>query len=278
MNSDFLDAFYTCIQTGNFTKAAKRLSITQSALSQRIKNLEEDLATTLLIRDRAGLKLTESGEVLLRYCKKKLQAESELMTELKPGRDAKKQSPLSGLIRIGGYSSVNRSKILPALSPLLKAYSELSIRMVTREVHELRPLLQSGEIDFMILDHEFKKDGVVSVKIGTEKNVLVQKRGYAGADIFLDHDEDDTTTLNYLKKKSSAGIERRYLDDIDGVIDGVILGLGRAVVPLHLIETIKNIEIVDEERFVKNEIYLHYYEQSFYSRLHEAVVSAISCV
>ena len=271
MNSLFLDAFYACVQAGSFTQAAKRLSITQSALSQRIKNLEEELATTLLIRDRAGLKLTEDGEKVIRYCKMKREAESALHSELQKGSKSGSLG-LSGLIRIGGYSSVNRSIVLPALTPLLKQNPALSIRLVSKEMYELKPLLQSGEIDFMILDQELKREGVVSKQIALEKNVLVQKRGYSGPDIYLDHDEEDQTTLQYLKIKNASSLNRRYLDDIYGVIDGVKNGLGKAVVPLHLVHSLREIEILHPEKSMKSGVFLHFHEQTFYSRLHQEVV------
>ena len=272
MNSLFLEAFFTCVQMGSFTKAAKRLSITQSALSQRIKNLETELATTLIIRDRAGLRVTPSGEEVVRFCKMKLEAETELRSKLhsKPG------GHLAGLIRIGGYSSVNRSLILPALSPILKRNPEVSIRLVTQEIHELMPLLQSGEIDFMVVDREVERDGVASHLLGWEKNVLIQKKGYGCAEIYLDHDEEDLTTLNYFKLKSASSLKRRYLDDVYGVIDGVKNGLGKAIVPLHLISQSKNIEILNPEKVIKSPIYLHYYEQAFYARLHHEVVTHLT--
>jgi DNA-binding transcriptional LysR family regulator len=279
MNSLSLDAFYACVQTGSFTQAAKRLSITQSALSQRIKNLEEELATTLLIRDRAGLKLTETGERVVRYCKMKQEAETELKMHLqRGGKGGAKSQELNGLIRLGGYSSVNRSLIIPALAPLLRQHPGVSIRLVTKEMHELKPLLQSGEIDFMVLDHELKRDGLITKTIGFEKNVLIQKRGFASPDIYLDHDEDDLTTLNYLKAKPRAQVHRRYLDDIYGVIDGIKNGLGKAVVPLHLVHRLKDIEILNPEKSIKSPIVLHYFEQSFYSILHQEVVKALSQV
>ncbi|MFM8314231.1 MAG: LysR family transcriptional regulator, partial [Deltaproteobacteria bacterium] len=69
ISSSQLDAFFACSQTGNFTKAAKLLHLTQSALSQRILNLEGELQTTLFIRERNGIRLTSAGRELVQYCR-----------------------------------------------------------------------------------------------------------------------------------------------------------------------------------------------------------------
>lgn len=141
---------------------------------------------------------------------------------------------------VGIESFGKRSLILPALSPILKSNPRVSIRMVSKEMHELSALLQSGEINYLVLNQELKREGIVTQILGHEENVLVQKRGYKGAEIYIDNDEDDLTTLQYLKKRPSAQLNRRYLDDVYGFMDGVRDGLGRAILPMHLISQHKD--------------------------------------
>jgi DNA-binding transcriptional LysR family regulator len=270
LSSLFLDAFYTCAQTAHFTKAAERLNITQSALSQRIKNLEEELGLTLFIRDRSGLRLTEAGERLLRYCQTKDSLEQEALSTMKARFNGNRQRH----IRIGGYSSVMRSLILPKLKPLMKDEST-SLKFTTREVHELPSLFRSGEIDYMILDHAFQMEGVVHHKIGTEENVLVQRKNYKGPEVYLDHDERDMTTVRFLKKRSGSELDRIFLDDIYGIIDGVRMGFGKAIVPVHLIESDSSIEVLGERKSISSPIVLHYYEQPFYSQLHQELLESL---
>lgn len=268
LNSSNLDAFFVCAQVGHFTKAAERLHISQSALSQRIKNLEDDLQTTLIIRERSGLKLTDHGEVLLRYCQTKDQIENQLIGQIKSG-DA---TSLQGTIRIGGFSSIMRSVVLPALEPLLSDNPGIQLRAVTKELYELRSMLKSGEIDYMILDENLSQENLVVSKLGSEKNVLAQKRGYKGREVYLDHDENDKTTMRFLKKRSMRGVERHYMDDVYGIIDGLKMGIGIAVVPLHLIRNEEGIEILAKNRSLSVDLFLHHYSQPFYSKLHQAVV------
>ena len=61
LSSLYLDAFVGVAKAESFSGAAKGLHITQSALSQRIKNLEDELGLTLFLRMTSGVRLTEQG-------------------------------------------------------------------------------------------------------------------------------------------------------------------------------------------------------------------------
>src|SRR5262249_54594072 len=113
-----LDAFYAVARTLSFTRAARELHVTQSALSQRIKNLEGELTCRLFVRSPAGVACTEAGQRLLRYCQTKAALESELVSEL----GAAPAEGLGGTVRVAAYSSVVRSAVLPALAPMLRAH------------------------------------------------------------------------------------------------------------------------------------------------------------
>ncbi|MEQ1878786.1 MAG: LysR family transcriptional regulator, partial [Bdellovibrionia bacterium] len=167
LNSLYLDAFFACAQLEHFTKAAERLHITQSALSQRIKNLEQELGSTLIIRDRAGLKLTEFGHELLRYCHTKERLETEIMGRV----EGRAHKDLRGVIRVGGFSSIVRSVVMPALAPLLLKNPDVEFKALTRELYDLPSLLKSGEIDFVVIDEVLHQEGIVHHTLGTERNV-----------------------------------------------------------------------------------------------------------
>jgi DNA-binding transcriptional LysR family regulator len=271
--SQQLEAFFTVAQTGHFTKAADRLFMTQSALSQRVLNLEEQLGATLFVRERAGPRLTETGEKLLRFCQMTLALEQELLGSFSPHKEG-----LVGEIRIGGFSSVMRSVILPSLAPLLKNNPRLRLNLVTRELRELSSVLRQGEVDYVILGQDVEKIDLTSVFLGEEQNILVEKRGYSGPEVFLDHDEDDQTTYNYFKQAKSPKkrLERLFFDDVYGILDAAIAGIGRAVLPIHLVKGEKNLAICKPQTALRVPVYLHFYSQPYYSRLHEEVVAALS--
>jgi len=269
--SNQLEAFFSVAQTKSFTKAAQQLHMTQSALSQRILNLEEALGTTLFIRDRSGIRLTEVAQKLIRYCQAKNDLESDFLSSIQSTEQ------ISGIIRIGAFSSVMRSVVVPALAPLLKEHEGLQVLLVTKEVSELLPTLKSGEVDFIVSLEKSERNEFESIYLGCERNVLVEAKNYQGPEIYLDHDSDDETTISYLKKAGlkSAKIRRRYLDDVYGLIDGVQFGLGRAVLPRHLIAKEKDLKILNQKIVLSYDIYLTHFRQPYYSTLHRRVVNDV---
>ena len=273
LSSLYLDAFYACAKAGHVTRASESLNITQSACSQRVSKLEDELGITLFIRDSKGLVLTPEGHELLHYCQQKQEIEDQTLDRIVGGSQAK----ISGTIRIGGYSSVMRSIALPILSDLLTKHPHLRLQFITKELDELPTLLQRGEIDYMIHYNPIIKDQYEREHLGKEVNALVERKSGNSNDLFLDHDENDQTTSQYLEKyaKGKLNTPRLFLDDVYGLIDGVKEGIGRAVLPVHLIQKDKDIKILSPKKQIHFPVILHYQRKPYYSPLHEEIVSRL---
>jgi DNA-binding transcriptional LysR family regulator len=272
LNSAQLEAFSAVVKTMNFTKAAEGLHVTQSALSQRIAKLEEDLGTTLFIRDRTSIRLTGAGEMVLRFCQLNEAAELDLLSKLKDSKE-----DLAGILRVGGFSSVNRSLLIPSLKKMMKANSRLSVQVMTKELSELTGLLQSGEADYIITSNKSHTADVESIFLGYEENVLVKLKKADDLEIYLDHDENDPTTKNYFatNKASFKPVTIRYLDDVYGLIDGVKNGYGKALLPLHLIENDSSLEILEPKRVLKIPVFLQFFVQPYYRKAHSIFLSEV---
>jgi DNA-binding transcriptional LysR family regulator len=269
-----LDAFVAVARERHFSRAARALGLTQSALSLRIRNLEDAVGTTLFLRDRAGVRLTATGESLLRYCRMKDELEAEALAQLRPGN----AQELSGVIRLGGFSSVMRSVVLPALQPLFTRHRKIALSLLSRELDELPDALRRGEIDYLILDRELESEGIEAVSLGYEDNVLVTDRARtAPEDVYLDHDERDQVTTRYLRLQGRRGtrVRRQFLDEVYAIMDGVRLGLGQAVLPRHLIADEPGLFEVRGLKPLRLPVILHHYRQPYYTRLHSAVVDAL---
>lgn len=275
LSSHYLDAFLAVAQTQGFSSAALQLNITQSALSQRIKNLEGDLGLTLFLRTPTGATLTEQGERLLRYCQTRNSLESELIQEL----NGIKTFEIGGTIRLAAYSSVLRSVIIPALQPLLEKHPQILCHFVCADMNELPGLLQRNEVDFIIMDNKLERAHLETVTLGQEKYVLIEGRTKSSGreDIFLDNDSIDRATENFFKAQGKKSFKHRrsYFDDCYGIIDGVTSGLGKAVMPEHLVAGNKQIKFPKDFKPYKVDVILHYYHQPFYSKLHQAVAEAL---
>ncbi len=275
LSSLHLDAFIEVARQKSFSLAAKKLHITQSALSQRVLNLEQEIGSTLFVRDSSGIRLTDLGQKLLRYCQSKELLETEFLESL----SSPHQKSLHGIVRIAAFSTVLRSAVLPVVSSLTKEHSSLLVELKNQEVRDLPALLSSGATDYIFLTQPLTKQGIENHLIGYEENVLIQNLGKSLRDeIYLDHDEEDSTTLDFFKiqGKKLPIFKRSYLDEIYGIIDGVRLGLGRAVVPLHLAVQSKGVEIVPGYKSLKVPVYLSYYSQSFYTELQKEVIRRLT--
>jgi DNA-binding transcriptional LysR family regulator len=121
-NLNDLLAFVTVAREGSFTRAAATLSVTQSALSQAIRGLEERLEIRLLTRTTRSIGLTPAGERLLKTIGNRfeeIEAELDALTELR-------DKP-AGTVRITCGETVLRNTLLPKLTPLLRDYPDIKL-------------------------------------------------------------------------------------------------------------------------------------------------------
>lgn len=273
LSSIHLDAFSELCRTSSFSAAAKNLHVTQSALSQRIKNLEEDLKATLVIRDRASLKLTLAGERLLQFCTTREKLENECIEEIVGTTDE-----ASGVINISAFSTILRSVVIPSLSRLIRELPNCKINFSSKEIRDLPSSLQRGEADIIFLPQEVVREGVTSKLLGYEKNVLIKSSHHESIpDRFLDHGSDDTTTKDFFnrQKKKTKKLKRGFYDEIYTIIDGVKEGHGKAIVPMHLAKKEKGIKIARGFLPLKVPIYLHYFEKGYLTKLEAKVLTEL---
>jgi DNA-binding transcriptional LysR family regulator len=273
LTSSHLDAFIALAKASSFTVAAEKLFITQSALSQRIKNLEEELGLTLVIRTSQGVKLTEAGEKLMRYGHTRNSLESELLQDI----SAKNKNNHSGSIRLGAYSSILRSVLIPALSPLFN--ENLIYEMRCAHMSDLHGLLSRGEVDYIILDHTLERENLETIKLGSENFVVIESRKHKSpAHIFLDNNAEDLATELFFRAQGGKKpkYKRSYFDDCYGIIEAAAQGLGRAVMPEHLVKNNNQVKICKGFKPYQTDVVLHFYKQPFYTQLHNNIVKNLT--
>ena len=121
-NLNDLLAFVTVAREGSFTRAAAALGVTQSALSQTIRAMEERLQIRLLTRTTRSVSSTPAGERLLQAIGNRfdeIEAELDALTELR-------DKP-AGTVRITCGDHVLHSVLLPKLAPLLREYPDIKL-------------------------------------------------------------------------------------------------------------------------------------------------------
>jgi DNA-binding transcriptional LysR family regulator len=159
-------------RAGTIGRAAEQLSITQPALTARLKALEEELDCVLVVRGRGGSRLTDAGQALLPYAQRAIDAMDEgaqRARELAGGR--------SGAIAIGAAPAVS-AYVLPQILRLLRAKhpdAQLSVRSGHSE--ELLDLVLRGEVQVGIM-RPLRHPDIVATPVYEDGLVLVTHRGH----------------------------------------------------------------------------------------------------
>ena len=136
--------FVKVAETLNFSEAARSLFVTQSTLSQQVKQLEEEFGTALFERDSHSVSLTENGSRLLPLAKRTLQDARDCINQIKD-----LQEMVSGELIVGVTYS-----FCPVLTETVKnfidAYPGVKLRIVSKSSEELISMLRKREVDFVL--------------------------------------------------------------------------------------------------------------------------------
>lgn len=139
--------FVAVKEYNSFTEAAEQLYVSQSAVSQQIRALEQDLGVELIHRENRNFHLTIAGEYFYRHCRLLLDEAEELCKETK--RIAENDE---ARIKIGYLKSCSSIKLQQAFSDFSKLYPEVNIEIVNGTHEELFNLIRTGEADVVLND------------------------------------------------------------------------------------------------------------------------------
>lgn len=157
---DQYKVFYEAAICGSFSEAAKKLYITQSAVSQQIRMLEGELGVMLFARGRKGAKLTSQGELLFGYVKRSIEEIRNAETLFE-----RMQTLDEGNLRIGAGDTITRHFLMDALERFHSSYPFIKIEIVNRVTNETLNRLVTGKIDVafvsMPIDNNVYPDVIV---------------------------------------------------------------------------------------------------------------------
>ncbi|MBR2637729.1 MAG: LysR family transcriptional regulator [Bacteroidaceae bacterium] len=128
----------------NFSEAAKHLFITQSTLSQQIKQLEFELGFTLFLRNSRHIALTEAGEEFLPFAKRTIQEAEDGVQRLYDLQHVK-----AGTLRVGVTYSLN-TVLTEGVLEFMKSYPAIKLEICYKTVNELLELLRNNKLDFIL--------------------------------------------------------------------------------------------------------------------------------
>lgn len=158
--------FLTVAKTKSYTKSAEVLNITQPAVSQHIKFLEEEYGVKLVKKCGRGIELTEEGLILLQYAEKIEALYRALEMKLKNKSSIIKKYNLGASMTIGGY-------VLPhILAEYKKIYENINILLQVNNTEEILEKLINGKLDFALIEGPFDKNKFKYKKLKDDELVL----------------------------------------------------------------------------------------------------------
>ncbi len=168
LNLQQLTTYVTVINEGSMTAAADKLYLTQPAVSQQIRNLEEELGVELLVRGVRQIKPTPQGEILIEHARKMIHMAQQTEVAVRSiGAE------LTGYLRIGTLNSIGLHLMSPQVSRLMRHNPDLRLRIEYGSVLELFKQFQKNQIDVLVLP-DLKKE--LNIEINAEmKNFMKEE-------------------------------------------------------------------------------------------------------
>lgn len=139
-----LRAFVAVTEAGGFSRAARQLHLTQSAISHQIRRLEGQVGRPLLYRTTRSLTLTEDGEDFLRHAERILQMLDAMSGRFKP-------SPVRGAVRVGVPEPFLGERLPVLLHRFARAFPGVRLDVSVSTYLDLRKMVQAGELDLGVL-------------------------------------------------------------------------------------------------------------------------------
>lgn len=153
-------------ETGSFTRASEQLSLTQSAVSQHIGQLEQQLGVRLFDRSNHRVQLTREGETVLKYAKRMMALYNNLVREI----SSEKQHITS--LTIGITHTAESNPIAEALAKYVSVHSGFKITVVTDSISNLYDRLKTYELDMIIVEGRNSDPGLRGLMLDTDCLVL----------------------------------------------------------------------------------------------------------
>ncbi|MBA5850168.1 LysR family transcriptional regulator [Clostridium sp. cel8] len=158
--------FITVAKTKNYTKSAEILNITQPAVSQHIKYLEDEYGVHLIKRNGREFELTEEGLILLKYAEEIESLYSAVKMRLKNKSGIIRTYNVGASKTIGGY-------VLPqVIAKYKRMYPNIHILLQVNNTEEILEKLLSGKLDFALVEGMFDKNKFKFKKLKDDELVL----------------------------------------------------------------------------------------------------------
>ena len=256
INYDYYKVFYYASKFMNYTKAGEYLYVSQSSISQSIRNLEKVLGVKLFYRNGKKMHHTSEGELLYSYVKNAV-----TLFEKAEKKISDINSLEGGRIFIGASDTVSRYYLMDYIREFYKKYPKIKISINNRPSLISKNLVEKGEIDFAVINInpniEYSNLEVKIVK--SIRNIIVATPEFIKKNNVTKNNIFDFTSISFEEKSTTRKIFDKYFKDmniefkaelefgsVDIIIEMVKLGVGIGFVNnLSVEKELKSGELVE---------------------------------
>jgi DNA-binding transcriptional LysR family regulator len=243
MQIETLKIFCDLVETQSFSQAAERNFVTQSAVSQQVRSLEEKFRRRLLerVRGRRELKLTNAGEVFYRESRNVLAAYGLLQESMR-----ELSGTVSGTARVATVYSVGLHELPPVVRRFMELYPAAKIDLeYSRTTRIVRDVL-SGAVELGVVAFPEKRRGLSVIPLPGDRLVLIcppahplagrkkvkaaelQGQGF----VLFERDIPTRRATDKILKSHNVSVTRvAEFDNIETIKRAVEVGMGCAIVP-----------------------------------------------
>jgi DNA-binding transcriptional LysR family regulator len=241
MNLKFAEAFVWVARLRSITRAAEKLCLTQSAVSNRIAALEDELGVELINRRYSRFRLSDAGTRFLDYAEKLLVIEHEMHREFgTPDRQ-------TCTLRIGVIESVLHTWLIPMVNALKRSSPPINFELTIETTLNLAEQIRRGALDVAFSAQPAQEEGLVSEALEPLEMVFVGARTMAPAPLELDallrHDimtfqRGSHPHFSLLNALQAAGIDKHVhaISSISALMLFAGSGFGIATLPRRVAE------------------------------------------
>ncbi len=249
MDIQTLKIFCDVIKLKGFTQAAAANSLTQSAVSQRLKTLEKKFNALLIERHGAELRLTPAGEIVHNGAKRILADLREV-----EGRLHEIGGQTDGTVRVAVVYSVGLYELNPFVKRFLKNYPDINVQIEFSRASKIYEELVNGSIDLGIVAYPANKPQLRSIPFREDDLVVICAPDHPFAQtqnssisvqklasqpfIAFQRDIPTRKVLTELFKQHGVSVNvRAEFDNIELIKRAVEIGLGVSIVPSTTVDT-----------------------------------------
>lgn len=288
-----MEAVIALVEERSFSRAAKKMLLTQPALTKNIKNVEDSLGVMVVKRSNTGISLTPEGKILYDYAQRIMKLRDEAKSKI-----TKLHENTGGEIYIGA-STIPANYILPrVLSAFGKTNPDIRIYVKTADSEEAMNMVLDNEVeigcigkkplnsklmaetlwkDRLVLivpkPHHWSKKKSVTLPELSKEPFVIRERGSATRDLFE----------SYLKESKSMNLSqfniRGELGSSEAIKEAIIAGMGVSVISIHAVERELSqgllLEVPIQGCTMERNFYLIYKRQFDFRLFHKTFINFI---